>query len=138
MSIDKVLNKEHFYGKIMQKMFTKKLIPEPFFIWVNNPKQPLHARNYFKNKIFLKGIIKTFKKVNFKFMQANSWHHKLFHFHLFFWIWKVWKGSGYHKNLNISRTKSFLDEIKKKNSVFDGLPFGEKNKNFRKNSGHKL
>ena len=26
-----------------------------------------------------------------KFMQANSWHHKLFHFRLFFWIWKVWK-----------------------------------------------
>ena len=24
-------------------------------------------------------------------MQANSWHHKLFHFHLSFWIWKVWK-----------------------------------------------
>ena len=27
-----------------------------------------------------------------KFMPANSWHHKLFHFHLPFWIWKVWKG----------------------------------------------
>ena len=27
-----------------------------------------------------------------KFMQANSWHHKLFLFHLSFWIWKVWKG----------------------------------------------
>ena len=27
-----------------------------------------------------------------KFMQANSWHHKLFYFHLPFWIWKVWKG----------------------------------------------
>ena len=27
-----------------------------------------------------------------KFMLANSWHHKLFHFHLSFLIWKVWKG----------------------------------------------
>ena len=27
-----------------------------------------------------------------KFIQANSWHHKLFHFHLSFCIWKVWKG----------------------------------------------
>ena len=27
-----------------------------------------------------------------KFMQVNLWHHKLFHFHLPFWIWKVWKG----------------------------------------------
>ena len=26
-----------------------------------------------------------------KFMQVNSWH-KLFNFHLSFWIWKVWKG----------------------------------------------
>ena len=26
-----------------------------------------------------------------KFMQANSWHHELFHFHLPFWIWKMWK-----------------------------------------------
>ena len=27
-------------------------------------------------------------------MQANSWYHKLFHFDLFFWIWKVWEGRG--------------------------------------------
>ena len=27
-----------------------------------------------------------------KFMEANLWHHKLLHFHLPFWIWKVWKG----------------------------------------------
>ena len=26
-----------------------------------------------------------------KFMQANSWHHKLFQFHLSFWVWKMWK-----------------------------------------------
>ena len=29
-----------------------KLIPDPFVILVNNPKQPLDARNSFKNKIF--------------------------------------------------------------------------------------
>ena len=29
-----------------------KLVPDTFLILVNNPKQPLHARNYFKNKIF--------------------------------------------------------------------------------------
>ena len=28
------------------------LVPDPFFILVNNPKQPFHARNCFKNKIF--------------------------------------------------------------------------------------
>ena len=30
----------------------QKLVPDPIFILVNNPKQPLHARNSFKNKIF--------------------------------------------------------------------------------------
>ena len=29
----------------------QKLVPDPFLILVNNPKQPLHARNSFKNKI---------------------------------------------------------------------------------------
>ena len=33
-SIDRVLNKEHFYGKTMQKMCTKKLLPDPFLILV--------------------------------------------------------------------------------------------------------
>ena len=30
----------------------KKLVPGPCFILVNNPKQPFHARNSFKNRIF--------------------------------------------------------------------------------------
>ena len=30
----------------------RKLVPDPFLILLNNPKQPLHARNLFKNKIF--------------------------------------------------------------------------------------
>ena len=55
LSIDRVLNEEHFYGKIVHQ----KLVPDPFFILVNNPKQLLHARNSFKNKIFWKGIIKN-------------------------------------------------------------------------------
>ena len=57
-----------------------------------------------------------------KFMQANSWHHKLFHFHLFFWIWKVWKGKKLQKCEHLENKKSFLDEIKKKIFiVFEGL-----------------
>ena len=44
-------------------------------VWWCNGKQFL---SYSKNFIF-------------KLMQVNSWHHKLFHFHLSFWIWKVWK-----------------------------------------------
>ena len=43
------------------------------------------------------------------FMQAKPWHHKLFHFHLPFWIWKVWKGRKILKTkLNISRKKRAL------------------------------
>ena len=30
----------------------QKVVPDPFLNLVNNPKQPLHARNYFKKKIF--------------------------------------------------------------------------------------
>ena len=46
----------------------QKLIPDPFLILVNNPKQPLHARNSFTNRIFWKRIIQKFKKVNFTFL----------------------------------------------------------------------
>ena len=31
----------------------QKLAADPFLILLNNPKKSLHARNYFKNKIFL-------------------------------------------------------------------------------------
>ena len=30
----------------------QKLIPDPFLILLKNPKQPLHARDSFENKIF--------------------------------------------------------------------------------------
>ena len=41
-----------------------------------------------------------------KLMHANSWHHKLSHLHLSFWIWKVWKGrEKNYKHLDISRPK---------------------------------
>ena len=30
----------------------RKLIPDPFLILVNSPKQPLHVTNYFESKIF--------------------------------------------------------------------------------------
>ena len=58
LSIDRELNKEKFYGKIMQKMYTKSYPPDPLLILLNNPKQPLHARKSFKNKTFWKRIIK--------------------------------------------------------------------------------
>ena len=30
----------------------QKLVPDPFLILVNNSKQPLHAKNCIKNKVF--------------------------------------------------------------------------------------
>ena len=46
-----------------------------------------------------------------KFMQANLWHYKLFHFHLPFWIWKVWKGRKKISKIWISRERTELFEL---------------------------
>ena len=44
----------------------QKLVSDLFVILVNNPKQALHARNYFKSKIFLKeDYQKASKKVTY-------------------------------------------------------------------------
>ena len=40
----------------------QKLVPDSVFILVNNPKQPLHARNSFKNKILKEEFQKPLKK----------------------------------------------------------------------------
>ena len=40
----------------------QKLVPDPFLILANNPKQPLHVRNSFKNKIFESGLSKSLEK----------------------------------------------------------------------------
>ena len=147
----------------------QKLVSDPFLLLANISKQPSHARNYFKNKIFWKRIIKKFLKSHLyfffqtqsllmdkviknkrclelvtrrskdcetsskimllviyyltkfddvinikrflrysknyicKLMQANLWHHKLFHFHLPFCIWKLWKGREKITKIWISR-----------------------------------
>ena len=43
----------------------QKLASDLFIILVNNPKKPLHVRNYFKSKIFWKRLSKSLKKGNF-------------------------------------------------------------------------
>ena len=58
LSIEGVSDKKHFYRKIMQKNMYQELVPDLFIILVNNPKQPLHERNYFKSKMFWKRIIR--------------------------------------------------------------------------------
>ena len=46
-------------------------VPDPFLILVNNPKQPLHTRNSFKNKILKEDYQKAFKKLTLFFL-SNS------------------------------------------------------------------
>ena len=69
-----------------------------------------------------------------KFVQANSWHHKLFHLRLPFWIWKVWKGRGKITKIWISREWNELFRRNKKTFfiVFKGLSFDEKIKIWQK------
>ena len=61
----------------------------------------------------IKQLLSYFRNCICKFMQANSWHHKLFHFHLSFWFRNRWKGRGKIQNVEyLENEKSFLDEIK--------------------------
>ena len=55
------------------RKWAPKASPRPFFIFVNNQKQPLDPRNSFKNKIFWKRI-KTLKKV----FPSNSFNEEIY------------------------------------------------------------
>ena len=74
------------------------------------------------------------KNYNCKFMQVNSWRHKLFHFHLPFCIWKVWKGRDKITKIWIWRERKKLLRWNKKTFLIvrKGLSFGEKIKNWQK------
>ena len=60
--------------QVQENSFISQILSDQ--IWRCNIKQSL---SYFKNCMW-------------KFMQANAWHDKLFHFHLSVCISKVWKG----------------------------------------------
>ena len=62
----------------------------------------------------IKQFLSYSKYYTCKSMQANSWHHKLFRFHLFFWIRKVWKGRGKTTKTWISREQKELFRWNKK------------------------
>ena len=85
----------------------------------------------------IKQLLSHFKNYFCKFMQANSWHHKLFHFHLSFCIWRVWKIREKIQKLEyFENEKSFLDEIKNTFSSFSRAIWWKKKK-LLKNSRHK-
>ena len=66
-------------------------------------------------------------------MQANSWHHKLFHFRLPFWIWKFGKeGKKLQKFEYLENEKSFFDEIKNIFQFWQGYHLVEKQKFHKK------
>ena len=46
---------EHVYQKLVLENVHQKLVPDPFFILVNNPKQQLLERNSFKMRYFKRG-----------------------------------------------------------------------------------
>ena len=62
----------------------------------------------------IKRFLSYSKNYTSKFMQANARHHELFHFHLPFWIWKVWKGRGKNTKIWISRERKELFRWNKK------------------------
>ena len=63
----------------------------------------------------IKRLLSYFKNCICKFMQANSWHHKLFHLRLSFCIWKVWKGREKVTKIWISQERK---ELLKRNNTF--------------------
>ena len=78
--------------------------------------------------VYVKRFLSYSKNYMCKIMQANSLHHKLFHSHLSFRIWKMWKG-----RVNITKSwtsweRKELFQWNKKHFfiVFEGLSFDEK------------
>ena len=90
-------------------------------------KIPLLVIYYLTKFDDVKRFLSYSKNYICKFMQANSWHHKLFHFYLSFWVWKVWK----------RKEKIQKFEYLENEKILKGYHLVKKEK-FDKNSGHKL
>ena len=87
----------------------------------------------------IKQVLSYSKNSICKFMQANSWHRKLFHFHLSFKSEKCRReGKKLQKIEGLEDEKSFLDGTKNIFHSFWRAIIWWKNKNVIKNSRHKL
>ena len=76
---------------------------------------------------YIKRFLSYSKNYICKFMQANSWHRKLFHFHFAFWNWKCRKEEKKLQKFEyLKNEKNFLDELKIFFIFFEGLSFGKK------------
>ena len=111
-----LLNPVPFNGQSYQKQKGSGASDQLLFKFQNKFKNiPLFAIYYLtkchdamENRFWFKIYI-------WKFMQASSWHHNLFHFHLPFWIKKLWKGREKITKIWISREQKELFRWNKKN-----------------------
>ena len=121
-------NPVHFNGQNYQKQKGPKTSDQSLFRLRNKFRKIPLLLMYQVWWCNIKPILSYSKNYICKLMQADSWHHKLFHFHLLFWIWKVWKGREKITKLWISRERKELFRWPKKTSVIVivGLSFVEK------------
>ena len=126
--MQEILLKLRYYQKALKKLTLFFLLNSVSFNVQNYQKQKGSGTS---DQLFFR-LQNRFRKIplskNYicKFMPANSWHHKLFHFLLSFWICKVWKGREKMTKIWISRER----EIRIIFHSFYGLSFDEKIKNW--------
>ena len=90
-----LLNPVPFNEESYQKQGSGTNVQSPFMSWNKKKKKNSFICYILSDKIWwynVEQFLSYSKNYICKFMQFNSWHHKLFDFHLSFWIWKVWKG----------------------------------------------
>ena len=137
-----LLNPVPFNRQIYQKQKRPGTSDQSLFRLRNNFRKISFLFMYYLTKfddVIQSGFWVNSKNSICKFMQANLWHHKLFHFHLPFWIWKVWKGREKITKVWISQEqKKLFRWNKKKFHSFWRPIIWWKNTNLIKNSGHKL
>ena len=144
--LSKSLNKVNFiisfkYIPFNGQKYQKQTGPE------TNDESRFTLQNKFKITPFFSLVMYCLTKYDdflvisiiFKFMQGNSWHHRLFHFQLSFWISKMRKGREKLQKIEYLQTKkNFFDVIKNIFYSFWRATLWWKNKSFIKNSEKKL
>ena len=109
--MDEIIKNKRGLELVIVRLQVMKQVHKNFFISYILPDQVWRFN--------IKQFLSYSKNCTWKLMQTNSWQHKLFHFHLSFWIWKVWKGRGEITKTWISRKrKEFFRSNKKHFSQF--------------------
>ena len=109
--MDEIIKNKRGLELVIVRLQVMKQVHKNFFISYILPDQVWRFN--------IKQFLSYSKNCTWKLMQTNSWQHKLFHFHLSFWIWKVWKGRGEITKTWISRKrKEFFRSNKKYFSQF--------------------